>query len=310
MNEPIKIRLSSTALSYSACSLRFMRHVVDGYKEPAMSCNIVYGIAVHKFIDTMSKTGNISEAVVAAKRAFSLPKVDSSKQSHLSDERHMITTCLNLWSGFIQDDNFEVLSIDGKPTTETTIELSDFYKDDFISVDLCGTMDKLGQFNGGCYAIGDWKITSTWTSKGYFKQYELSRALRFYRLALYLESLSNPDSTLGRLGKQRVGAFIDAVFIKPDPNDNEVLRSDVFQYSEVELIKFKNGLTRWCMGLSDKIRDRVHLEKEGVLNGSCQGKWGLCPFWNVCVSPDTAVQQLLDRDFLKVKFDPLNYNDL
>lgn len=308
---PLKIKLSSTALGKSACSLNLWRTVVEGYRPPLMSAKVVYGIAVHKFIDTMYKTGDIGLAFTKAKKAFDLPKVDDRKAPHISDQKHLITTCANLWSGFMQDDStFDVLQIDGVPLTEQTFSIKSFYEDDIISVDLEGTLDKIGQFKGGCFAVGDWKTTSSWSSAAYFERYELSRQLRLYRLACIHASRVAPDSTLGRIGKTKMGCFIDAIFIKPNANENEVKRSEIYQYSNDDMIAFELSLKRKCAELSDKIACNVHLFKEGILNGSCEGKWGLCQFWNVCQAPANVAALLLERDFVKVVFNPMDYNSL
>ena len=50
--------------------------------------------------------------------------------------------------------------------------------------------------------------------------------------------------------------------------------------------------------------------KEGLINGSCEGKWGLCNFWGVCNSQsDEIASVLLARDFIKKEYDPLRHND-
>ena len=305
----LHFKLSNTALSSSGCSLKLIRQTIDGYREPELPARMVYGMAVHKFVDTMYKTGDMVTAVLECKKEFSIPKIDDRKSMHLSDEGHMLTTCMNLWTGFIQEDStFDIIKLDGKPLTEQTFSFENFYFDDFIRVDLEGTQDKIGQFKGGCFAIGDWKITSSWDKVKYFVQYEMSRQLMLYRLASILESRTNPDSTLGRIGKTKVGCFIDAVFIKPDRNDMEVRRSDVFQYSDEDMKAFEISLYNKCLELSSKVQREVHLIKEGLINGTCDGKWGLCAFYNVCKSPDNIGKILLERDFVKRAWNPLDYN--
>src|SRR5665213_1734393 len=165
-------KLSSTAMGATPCTLKLWRQVIQGYREKEMPSRIVYGIAVHKFIDTMYKTGDMSLAVLAAKKAFSLPKHLDTKSRHISDERHMMITCLNVWTSFIQQDSaFDIIQVDGKPLTEQTFSI-EFYEDEHVKVTLEGALDKIGQFKGGCFAIGDWKTTSSWDNRGYFMQYE------------------------------------------------------------------------------------------------------------------------------------------
>lgn len=323
--KPLLFKLSSTALGYSTCTLNLYRRTIVGYREKLIPSRMVYGIAVHKFIDVMCQTGNMALAIVAAKEAFSLPKVHVKQSMHLSDERHMLTTCINVWTGFIhQDSTFEMLQVGGKPLTEVTFEIP-FYKDDFIEVVLAGTMDKIGQFKGGCFAVGDWKFTSSWDNAGYFEQYELSRQLRMYRLATILEARNNPESTLGRIGATRCGVFIDGVFLKPDANAMVVKRSEVFQLDHYTMSRFEAMLKRFCEELSRKVSEGIevlydeneivnntisNLDKEGTMNGSCESRWGKCAFWNVCKSPDNIGELLLKRDFEIKPWEPSNYNGL
>lgn len=307
--EKITFRLSSTALGKSACSLNLCRTVIDGYREKFMSARIVYGIAVHKFIDTMYKTGSMGLAVVNAKKAFDLPKTDIEKSLHLSDFRHLQTVAADVWSYCVLDSTYDVLSIDGKPMTEQTFSFK-IYEDDFIVVYLEGTLDKLGQFKGGCFAIGDWKTTSSWDNVGYFEQFELSRQLRVYRLATILAHRADPDSTLGRIGGMKCGVFIDGVFLKPDPNECKVKRSRVYMISDEEMHKFEVMLHLYCKELSFKVQYNRMENMEGTLNGSCEGKWGKCSFWNVCQAPANVKSVLLSRDFNKVEWKPSDYNNL
>lgn len=314
----INVNLDSTVLGTSACILNLKRSVLGeiengqptgGYREKLNGASMVYGIAVHKFIDTMYKTGgHYPTARTEAEKAFLIPKIENRKSAWLCDPKHLITTCFNLWTGFCETEgSFDLLLLGDKPATEITFSIP-FYEDDIVVVNLCGTIDKVGKFKNGCYAIGDWKTTSQYDTDSYFTQYELSRQLRIYTLACSLMAQREPESTLGRIGATSMGSFIDAVFLKPKANDVVVRRSDVFQYSDGELETFKEVLLMKCQQLSMAIMIN-HFPKEGILNGSCESKWGKCKFWNCCKNNDTVAQVLLKRDFVQWNFSPLNYNE-
>lgn len=323
------IKLSATALGTSACMLRFHRtlgigNVIGGYRPHASAARMVYGIAGHKFIDAMYKS-NIGKpfeqysplmAILAMKKAFALPKIDDPKSAWWSDPKHIETVCMNIWYEWIaQDKNFEILELNGKPATEVTFEIK-YYEDEYMIVYLCGTLDKLGKFQGGCYAIGDWKFTGSWNNKGYFQQYELARQFRMYRLATFLESEIDPTSVLGRMGSQNMGIFVDAIFLDADPNKTKVVRGDVRQFNQGDIAEFRSTLDKWIKRLSFSVAYMNHSDpvtrplKEGILNGSCEGKWGKCTFWDVCNSPDHIGAILLKRDFVEVAFEPSDYNGL
>jgi hypothetical protein len=312
MNYPITIRLSSTALGKAACIKNLYLSIVEGYRPKLMPCRIVYGIAIHKFIHVAFQTDDIPKALDAGLKAFRLPKDDPPRnQQHLADERHFQITCLNLWTMHIQDEkDFKIISIDGKPLTEITFCIKSFYKDDIIDVSLEGTLDRLGQVRSGVFAVRDWKSTSSWDNNGYFEQFELSRQIRLYTLICKIEAERNPESTLGKIGASHMGCFIDAIFIKPNANDNVVKSSSMYSFKKEELEEFKNELLYLCRGISKRFRFEKHLAREGIINGSCEGKWGKCNFWNCCQAPANVEQVLLNRDFNKVGWNPSDYNNL
>lgn len=302
------VRLSSTALSSANCILKFHRTVIDGYRG-LPNYKAVYGVAVHKFIDTMFKTGNQIEAVMAAKKAFKVPKTDDGKAAHMLDERHMLAVCYFVWSTHIEEDKaFEILMLDGKPATEITFSIKQ-YEDENCIVLLEGTIDSIGQFVGGCFAIRDFKTTSYWQADKYLQAYELSKQLRFYRLVCKLMSEIEPTSILGKIGAQRMGTFIDAIFVKPNCNDSYIRRSPVYQYKDDEIEKFRVTVDDYILRIASAIRTG-YLPKEGITNGTCDTKYGFCPFWNVCGVDDKVGEFLLGRDFKKVPFTPLDYNNV
>ncbi len=305
----LEINLSSTAFGWSACVKHLHNRVVVGYKEIAAEARLVYGIAVHKYIDTMYKTKcDVGAATKAAKKAFSMAKVDDRKAMHLSDERHLLSTCMWIWSHWIENDStFEVLMLNNEPASEITFSIK-IYEDEFIIVYLKGTLDILGQFKGGCFAVKDWKTTSNWDTKNYFTQYEMSKQLRVYTLACKTMAELEPDSVLGKIGATKMGAVIDAIFLKPNSNENVIERSTVYQFPNEDIAAFKQTIIDYCVRLSGYIQ-RNEFPKEGILNGACDGKWGKCAFWNVCKNNDMIGGLILKRDFRIAPFDPANYND-
>lgn len=305
------INIDSTALGAASCLLKLKRIIIDGYTTDVKPASMVYGIGVHKFVDTMYKTkGDILKAKEASLDVFRrLKKEAPARQQHLADERHMFTTAYMYWNDYVaKDEGFHLLDRgDGTPMSEMTFDFR-IYEDAHITVNLQGTTDGIGKIKGGCYAIRDFKSTSSWDTKGYFTQYELSRQLRIYTLALNLMARNYPDSILGQIGKTRIGSFIDAIFVKPVTADNKYARSPVYNYSAQDLLAFECMLLGFCRRLSNAIQTGFW-EKEGILNGSCVGKYGHCSFWNVCTQDDEKrAEAVLAQNFIKKPFEPLRYN--
>lgn len=308
--QPLEINLSSSGLKTSGCMLNLYRTVVEGYKEKAMPARIIYGVAGHKFIQTMYMTGgHIPTAREEATKVFnSIPRIDDKKSPHLSDLNHMLGVALWTWElCVVKDDEFEILQLDGKPAVEINFSIP-YFEDKYVKINWCGTMDRIGKIKGGIFIVPDWKFTSSWSEQEYFKQYEMSRAPRGYVLSLRLMSEMYPDSILGQVGKGVVGARFDGIFIKPSINDVKFARSNVFKYTEQDLAEFRMLLDDKCREISQAVKTGYY-PKQGLINGSCEGKWGKCSFWNVCQQPEVIANVLLKRDFNKVPFNPLNYND-
>lgn len=305
--EKITIRISNTGLSHSGCILDFHRTVVEGYKSPNNPAAI-YGIALHKFVDTMFKTsGHWAQSFMAMKNAFNVEKEQPEKRKlYLMDEKHLMHSATLLWDYVEADSNYELLELDGKPCSEQNFSIK-YYEDDHIIVLLEGTLDNIGQIVNGCYAVRDWKTTSSWDVQKYLKSYELSRQLKFYRLALKLIAQREPESVLGKIGATRVGTFVTAIFLKTNSSDIEVKSTEVFQYSEKDMNDFQMMLDDYIKKVSFHI-STGYLPKEGIITGACQRPWGFCNFWNVCKCPEDIGEILLKRDFKKVPFTPLNYS--
>lgn len=324
----LTLNIDSTSLSTSGCMLHFIRTVcgepdkpeVGAYRNPVNSVNLNYGIAIHKFLDVMYKTkGHYPTAKKESIDWFtSTPHIPLIKKPWMSDPKHVMTTSYMVWTEFVEKDGtFELLQLpDHKggmiPATEVTFSIP-YYEDEFLSVNLCGTIDKVGKFLGGVYDIDDWKTTGHRSEKPqerkeYFGQYELSRQLRLYTLACKIMARRHPECVLGQVGATRMGASITAIFLKPNANETVTERSDVFSYSDQQLQEFEETLQSFIKRLSMFIGSS-YFPKEGILNGSCEGKWGRCDFWYACKSPDNIAQVLLNRDFKRVIFNPLAYND-
>lgn len=304
----LEINLSSSALGHAGCELNLYRTVVEGFKEKAMASRMVYGVGVHKFIQVMYETGgHIPTAREEAIKAFTaIPIIDDRKSMHLSDVNHMHTVALFVWQLVVQKDTeFDILELNGKPAAEVTYSLP-LYEDETAKYNWCGTLDRLGKIRNGCYVIKDWKSTSSWNAKDYFTKFEMARQPRGYVLALKMFSELYPDSALGKIGASKVGAQFDGVFVKPAINDVKFGKSIVFQYEDREIEELRQLLIVECQKLSYSI-SKNKFPKTGIVNGSCEGRWGKCAFWNVCQHPDPKI--LLARDFDVKKFNPLSYND-
>jgi hypothetical protein len=307
----MEINLSSSALGHSNCILDLYRTVVQGYKTKAMPAKMIYGIGVHKYIEIMYLTGgHIPTAREQAIIAFaSIPRIDDSKSMHLSDVNHMIAVALMTWELFVkQEVDFEVLILNDKPAVEQTFS-EEIYRDEDNVFNWCGTIDRIGKKRNGIWLITDWKTTSSWNAKDHLSQYELKNSPRGYMLGLKLFAEKHPDSILGQISRQQIGARFDGIYVKPKINEVRFQSSDVFVYQPEEIDEFKEGVIKVCKDLSLAIKNN-QFPKQGIVNGSCNKKYGKCDFWYVCKHNNPLIMDgLLKRDFDVKQFNPMHYND-
>lgn len=342
----LEINLDSSSLSAASCIRDYKYTTIGDILSPAEGAYVsvpdsvmVYGVAVHKFIDTMYKTGEIGLARKASLAAFNMHKISDDKKLWLDDPKHLFVTCSDVWMDFIQEDNvFDVLSVQQKcwscterhgkirplneqfvcskcngigliegPATEITFRIH-LYEDDTIIVYLCGTIDRIGKFRNGPFAIRDWKSTTFWMEDEFLSEFELSRQLRVYTLACKLMSELEPQSILGKIGATNMGAMIDAIFVKKEPNENKYISSSIMQFGVKDMNEFREQLHRFCSKLSIHIQHN-DFPREGILNGTCVKRFGKCRFFNVCkASNEIIATNLLKRDFKRKIYDPLNFN--
>ena len=308
----LKIKIDSTALGDSHCVLKFHSKVVEGISEKKMNAGLLYGVAVHKFIEKMfNLKGDFPTAFTYAKDVFlRIPCDVDPKKLWQRDLNHLRATCAAVWSIQIMEEKvFEIVQLpNGDAAVEQTFSIL-WYEDDIVEIWLEGTIDSVGKFQGGAFAIRDWKTSSAWDTRSYFTQYERTRQLPIYTLACKRMAHDYPDSVLGKIGAGKMGAFIDAIFLKSDINGTTFGRSNIFQYSDEYLDKVADLIDLQCKKLSNAVKTG-YLPEEGLINGTCMhalyGKQ--CYLWNVCRSNATVKQVCLERDFVRKPFQPLEYN--
>jgi hypothetical protein len=308
-----KIKFDASALKKSSCKLAFKRIVIDGWRRNLIWSDILYGSAFHKFVSEMYITnGNFAHAVPKAIDIFRQPSEIRKNKRHLT-ENHLMTTLLNYWEWFRQNDDFEVLQVEEindnnevirTPLVEKYFEIP-MYEDDDLLVVVCGTIDKIGKFKNGAYCIGDYKTTGAWDTKEYFKMYELSVQLMLYVWAVkQLARSASPNSALAKLANVPVGCFIDGIFITS--TKTEFKRSDVQFIKEERMVEFEGLLKIATARVVDLARSPEYNTRDGLIHGACsEGKFR-CDFFDVCAAVDSvASDYVLKREFRQKPYDPL-----
>lgn len=307
----LTININASSLRDSSCLLNWYRTIVDGYTEPRFNCKIVYGIALHKFLQLMYQTGDIAKAKDEALKVFRQPKVQlETEPDWYLNEQHFMWACFDTWTNYAATDGeFQLFTNPkGEPAVEQTFSIL-FYEDDTIRVNLCGTIDKIGRIKGGVNCIGDWKSTGTppYKQKEYLADFDMRSQLRFYILGLKLMNRHFPDSQLGTIGAGRLGAFIDAIFLTEKPADIKVKRSSMFLFTDDDIDAFEKSLMKRIVQLSHAIADGSVALREGIVLNTCEKKYYKCSFFTVCRTGNPKLEEmLLKRNFVQREYDPLH----
>lgn len=314
MNKQI-LRIDASLLREASC-LRRVWLILNGYRSPLNDISMEFGSAFHKFKQVMRDTcGDYSKGQKAALEYFDRPMLVSSQKKYLTPT-FLLKVCIDYWEHY-RDDELEVVKkgLNNKPLTELKFALP-YLVTDTHEVLLCGTIDEIGKIRNGCYAISDCKTTSSWNWSEYLENYELSSQLMFYYFILQKYAQAYPDSIYNEICRSQVGAMIDGIFYSAS-KDTIFKRSRMYYFSKQQLDEFESLLNRKIYQIIMMLNDLKDFsnklpDRDGILVGACETKFGRCKFFQPCASPDNiAVQYLLKNNYKKLEFyDPLKFGTI
>ncbi len=230
--------------------------------------------------------------------------IDASKPS----ESEIAINCDELQTDKMDCTRCNGTGVHAEPLVELKFCLK--YKEtDTVIILLAGTIDDICKWNEA-YIIRDYKTTSVWDHDEYFRSYELSCQLMFYRFILNLYGQQYPDSVLATIAKGRVGAMIRGVFIKSGKDVPTFKDSQVFIYKDREMTEFKTLLDTLINRIIQMLDNKATPLREGMLNGACETVYGKCGFFSSCSAIDEiAGQHYLRHNFLQKPYDPLSFGE-
>lgn len=322
-----KIKINASAWKESSCYLRIYRIIVEGYKEKLRYNDTQYGSAFHLFISELHKTkGNFAQSMTSAISLNEQPAIQRTNRNHLTSA-HLVKVCTEYTKHFQKQDTFEILTVDGEPLVEQQFSIL-YYEDDLFEVYLEGTIDAIGKFTQGVYAIRDYKTRSLWATRGkdgstryveeeirrYFKQYELSLQLRFYLFCIKLFGQKHPNTPLGKLfTEHRFGVFIEGIFTSSQ-EFTKFAKSEVFLLEQSDLDEFQGVFDIKLRQFLSLVRmsieyDKPYTIRDGIVSGSCYENKYPCKFAAVCAAQkEIARTLLLQNEFKQQLFDPLHHD--
>lgn len=325
------LKLDASLLKKSACARLLYLIGIEGYRSEVSGHYVVYGLAFHKFAETyqlnVREHGSDMAQVLGWKECLrtwnTVPKSINPEKKYL-DASHLARTC-DIWRESLTEDSFVFSEFEGKPLVELKFSIN-VYEDDEVVVLLCGTIDKIGRIQKGCYCIGDYKTAGQLDFRNpeapydkYFRQYRLDPQLRTYLYALKWYGKTYPNSIFSEIcSSGKIGCFIDGIFLRPNlcpktdniPVDASIVRSPMFFYSEDDQEEYTQMLNYQVQTLIRIWKTNPVLPvREGIINGTCNTIYGGCQFAYACGSVDNFMfRQTLDRTFVKKPYDPMNFH--
>lgn len=309
-----EIYFDASALRSAFCWRLFWLNIAGGYGDLKPDLSLVYGSAFHKFTETYAKTGSQEESLKDALNYFkSVPDAvpRNPKYSFLT-WGHLVSTCAT-WLQSLEHDKFKIMVHDNKPIVEEKFKIpvgeSFSVGEDTYQIFLCGTIDKVGQFLGGCYALGDYKTTCAWNSTEYLSGYKLDPQLITYAYALRWFADKYPDSVWHTVAASgNVGGFIDGVFLSKD-KPAEIKRSNIIIFKDSDLDEYGALIHRVAARIKDTLIAGVEMPpREGKVFGGCKIIYGHCKYYGVCSSPDDiSAQAMLRNHFKQSNYNPLMF---
>lgn len=321
-----ELLFDSSAIKEGACNLRLINITVEGLKEKENYNDTQYGSAFHLFVSTLHRTSNFPEAQLAAVQMNQRPCIQRTNKNHLTDA-HLVKTCIDFLKHSQEKDTFEILTVDGKPLVEQRFKIKLFETANFI-VYLCGTIDAIGKFINGAYAIRDYKTRGLWKKKTqktgsmkwieeeikhYLSRYTLSTQLRFYLTCIKMIGEQEPDTTLGKVFNQHgFGMFIEGIFTQPE--ESALFRkSEVFFLKDWEILEYKQQLIKKTNDIVVILEECLKTNtpytiRDGIVVGACYENQYPCRYARLCgASDDLAREYLKKSDYTRKTYNPLTH---
>jgi len=316
MTEKLTIRIDASSMGDLHCFLKFWRKVIEQYTTPKENVSMVFGSAWHVFREELAKSESESLSIGKAVRFLNTHIAKGleipDKYAHLTPA-FLTLICIKYTEQFGTSDKTRefkfIRNEKEEPLVEYTFSIKVF-EDDYVIIYLQGTIDEIGRFNNGnIIAFGDDKTTHSWNINVYLSQHKMKNQLRTYAWAIrHLAKEAEQDNPYKGIFSGRIGGFINGVFLNKDMEKIQFKRSDIFFFTHEDLQEYEDMLTEVCRALSAHVEHKLLPNRGGIMNNTCSGNFGDCPYIAICAAPSKDVgQRLLDSFFVKKSYEPLMF---
>lgn len=311
--------LDASAFKQATCLQRLKYIIVDGLTSAEFSSPLSYGTSLHKFVAKLRSSGGDYTVALTEGIKYYSPFATLVNAKDFRTVPHLIVACGLYYNRIYKTDTFQTLTVNDVPLieqkfafpcTEIFPELEEVCKSSGVMILLSGTSDEIGTFEAGNFCIKDIKTMATnpyYVMKN-LESYKMSIQLMFYKMIVeHLLKLPN------------VGAFIEAVVTDNSEQGKKgsypisFARSEVFQYSEEQMMNFKFTLLNTLQDILTSKTDNFWPMNFQCCSNSItvREKVGQCSFFNLCATTDDDLRKhYREKEFKVREFNPLKYDEI
>lgn len=314
-DEKLLIMLNASAFKDSSCIKRLFYNTIKGYRSKINDNVIEFGTAFHKFRAIVRSKGQdaLHEALNSARDYYTKTPMRVSKKKAYLTKEFLWSICMNYNLKYLNDP-FKPHKIGDTSMIELPFTFP-YYVDEHMEILMSGTIDEIGYFKSGVSAICDCKTSGVWEIEKYFKGYNLSPQLLFYRWAAIKYQEAFPDKWPKEIDTDCLCCFIDGIFYMGAELDKvSYERSGAKLYTNRDIKTLEVLIETKVAELIASVRSYQETGeipiREGMLNGACQTVYGECKFFNACSAPDEETESIiLEQQFIKTQYNPLQFHE-
>lgn len=274
--------LDNTALdAYMACPYRYyLSMVLHRRRRGRISPALAYGTSWHSGLETWYKGGNYAEVVKAMSDNW-------SDHGIVGDHRNL-GRCVSAFDNFLSehgDDRKQTLGYPENPVVELSVNVAIAGS----PYSYAGKIDRIFVLHDHIF-IEDHKTTSQ-LGPYFFQNFSLSNQMMGYAY----------------LGKQQTGEVISGIRINAYGalKSGDKFARETISYSQERLDEWADNFLIWAERIDSSYREN---EWRQNFNACYGGKYGPCPYVNVCSLPKKRHDTVLSEQFTLDKWDPTAIN--
>lgn len=290
----------STSLgAFKRCPRYYQYSMIENWQSKAPKVALEFGIHYHALLEYFTKilaeTGDYETALHKTVRKTLTDTVtyddagnciswetDNKYRNRNTLLRAVVFHC----EKFKNDPLKTYILANNKPATELSFKIQlDLTNPDGENYLLCGHMDKVVEYHAELFVL-DYKTTATALGDHYFAQYNPDNQISLYTFASSIV-----------LGRPVSGVVIDAAQLLVGSTRHQ--RSLVF--------RTQDQLEEWLQDTYYYIKQAEKMAEENYwpMNDSSCMKYGKCPYHEVCSKPSCVRENILQANFEKKVWNPL-----